>query len=78
MKHVNELDKHEILRLYQSVFDIDANVRSCGRESCKRLICALQQDCDNRKLSDVYDFGNADTGVMNVVTIHCYISKFFS
>jgi hypothetical protein len=48
---------------YEKVFDENGNIKACGRDACKDLI----RECTN-KWPDI-DFGNADTGMMNVENI---------
>lgn len=52
-----------MLEKYERVFDENGNVKACGREACKDLISACEQ------LKPDVDFGNKDTGVMNVENI---------
>lgn len=49
--------------LYNEVFDLDGNVKLCGREKCMDLIIA----CEGAKKG--VDFGNRKTGMMNVENI---------
>lgn len=48
---------------YNKVFDADGDVKACGREITKELIAACM------KLEPRTDFGNIQTGVMNVENI---------
>lgn len=50
--------------LYEKCFDLDGSVKVCGRDSCKALIQACQE------FQPGVDFGNADTGMMNVQNIN--------
>jgi hypothetical protein len=45
------------------VFDEDGNIKVCGREACKALI----RECEDR-CPDI-DFGDSETGMMNVENI---------
>ena len=59
---------NELNKLYQEVFDKDGNIKACGREKCKKLIDACNvfyQTKYNKEL----DFGNSNTGFMNVENI---------
>ena len=49
--------------LYDMVFDEKGNIKACGREICKKLIEV------SRNIDDKVDFGNLDTGFMNVENI---------
>ncbi|MBR1454839.1 MAG: hypothetical protein IJ593_09410 [Lachnospiraceae bacterium] len=49
--------------LYREVFTDDNTVKACGREKCKQLIA----ECNRIKPGT--DFGNIETGYMNVVNI---------
>ena len=60
----------EILKLYNVVFTEDGQIKACGRENCKKLIVACEQDNIN---NPHIDFGNSDTGFMNVENIKNYI-----
>ncbi len=53
----------KINKLYYEVFDTNDKITACGRDKCKSLILACQ------KLNPQIDFGNADTGMMNVDNI---------
>ena len=48
---------------YKKVFDEDGDIKACGREACKALI----RECED-KWPDI-DFGNSETGMMNVENI---------
>ena len=58
-----------IIELYNKAFDEHGNPRVCGRETCKDLIKAL-----NTKFPYV-NFGDSNTGFMNVTIINEYINK---
>ena len=58
----------KILNQYNKVF-IDEKVIACGRNECIKLIELL-----NLKYSDV-DFGNSQTGFLNIDNIKKYIEK---
>ena len=51
-----DIDKFETL--YRDCFDLNDNVKSCGRQKCKELITFLGAE-----------YGNAETGKMNVAKI---------
>lgn len=55
---------------YNKVFDKNGEIKVCGRDACKNLI----QECE-RKFGENIDFGNADTGMMNVEIIQKYIQE---
>lgn len=55
--------------LYNEVFNSDGSVKPCGRDVCKFLISYLSD-----KYPDV-DFGNTDTGYMNIENIKKYASQ---
>lgn len=61
----------EIKRLYNVVFDLDGNVRACGRDACKRLIEAISSESD-------LNVGNAETGVMNVDVLKSEYNRLMS
>lgn len=50
----------DFLKLYEEIFDEHGYVRLCGREKCKELI-SLAQTIDSKS-----DFGNINTGFMNI------------
>lgn len=78
MEVVSLMSENDVMALYGAVFGTDHSVKPCGREVCKRLIDALQKDAASRDLSENFDFGDVDTGVMNLVTVQYYVSEFFS
>lgn len=55
--------------LYNAVFDTTNKVRSCGREACIELI----KCCKEAEPST--DFGNAETGFMQVDNIKTYYDR---
>lgn len=57
----------KLMEAYYKVFDVQGNVRACGREVCSKLIEACEED------EDMIYFGNALTGEMNVEAIKNYI-----
>lgn len=57
----------EIIKLYKEIFDSEGNVRAVGREKCKKLISLLSEA--NKDI----DFGNEETGFMNVENIKNFI-----
>lgn len=59
----------DIKILYKAVFAEDGSIKACGREACKKLISA----CLDMKPDG--DFGNLDTGVMNVENIKEFCQK---
>lgn len=63
------MDTNKIETLKAIIFDKDWNVLSCGRENCKELIMLLEE-----AYPDV-DFGNAETGFMNIENIKLYLEK---
>lgn len=73
----SQITSNKVLDLYFKVFDQNDQVKVCGREACKKLIVALTEDAADRGLSDRYDFGSPDTGIMNLITIQYYVSEFF-
>ena len=54
--------------LYKVVFDKNGEVRACGRENCKKLSKACME------LHPDVDFGNPDTGMMNIENIKKYFA----
>lgn len=52
----------ELQQQLEQVFTPSGNVKNCGRETCKHLIILASSMYPN------YDFGNPDTGMMNVST----------
>ena len=52
----------ELTELYDKVFDAEGNVRLCGRQSCAKLIQALQPYSSE-------NLGDATTGIMNVENV---------
>lgn len=56
-----------IQEAYNVVFDKNGNVKACGREACKRLI-----DLCKKQWKGV-DFGNSETGYMNIENIKAYV-----
>jgi hypothetical protein len=58
----------DIKKLYNDVFNEDGTVKLCGRNACKALIMACQE-----KFGDNINFGNTNTGMMNVENIQKYI-----
>jgi hypothetical protein len=53
----------KVLDLYNTVFDDHGNVKACGRDACKKLISACQKE------NPMIDFGNLETGMMNISNI---------
>ena len=54
----------EFIRKYREVFNISESIVLCGREKCKELI-AICKELDGNT-----DYGNLDTGMMNVDNIY--------
>ena len=46
----------EIDDLLNKVMDLDGNMKSCGRETCKRLLQVLKEEYPDK------DFGNLESG----------------
>ena len=63
------LEKYMILAQYSKVFDKDGNILACGRLETKKLIEYMTLKFPN------VDFGNYETGMMNVEKIKEYIEK---
>ena len=59
----------EIKELYNEVFDEQGNIKLCGRDTCKKLMRAL-----NEIYEDV-NFGDLDAGFLNIETVQKYASK---
>ena len=59
----------EIKELYKEVFDENNNIKLCGRDTCKKLMIAL-----NKIYEDV-NFGDLDAGFLNIETVQKYASK---
>lgn len=55
--------------LYKEVFDEQGNVKTCGRDRCKKLMwLAHKLDADT-------DFGNPDNGCMNTEAMKALHAK---
>ena len=57
-----------MIELYKKVFNEDGTQKLSGREACKELIKACQDAC----YQDI-DFGNEETGMMNVENIQRFM-----
>ncbi len=55
--------------LYDQVFNSDGSVKNCGKDKCIELICALKDKCVG------IDFGNQNTGMMNIREIRKIFSR---
>ena len=55
--------------LVSTVFNPDYTVKNCGREACRTLILELQ------KLDPTLNFGNEETGILNVDVIRSFLQK---
>lgn len=53
-----------IKELFGVVYNDDGSVKPCGREACKALILRFEE------LFGGGDFGNAETGQMNIQKMH--------
>lgn len=53
----------EFRALYHEVFDLDGNVKNCGRAKTRKLIV------QSKLLEPEVDFGNPDTGFMKIDAI---------
>ena len=53
---------------FNKVFNEDGTIKVCGREACKELILACQEAS-----SEPIDFGNPETGMMNVANIQRFM-----
>lgn len=51
--------KCELKNMYNKVFDEKGEIKICGREACKLLIKAINEESS-------VDVGNPETGMMNV------------
>lgn len=49
--------------LYDVVFDKNGEIKTCGREACKKLILACEA------LKPGVNYGNSQTGFMNIENI---------
>lgn len=56
--------------LYHQVFDENGDARVCGRDKCKKLILLAQ------KLDKDTDYGNPETGIMQVAAMKKLYSYF--
>ena len=56
--------RDRFLQLYKEVFDVDGNIKACGRDTCKKLIEAANI-IDNR-----VNYGSVNSGFMNVDELH--------
>ena len=54
----------EIDDLLNKVMDSDGNMKSCGRETCKRLLQVLKEEYPDK------DFGNLESGFLNSSLIY--------
>ena len=61
-----------MLEKYNAVFNSDGTIKCCGREACKELIRACESASEEK-----INFGNADTGMMNVKNIQEFVKKKF-
>lgn len=61
-----------IKKLYDEIFTDNGDIKSCGREKCKELIALLETTYPN------IDFGNKNTGFMNVKNIKEIINTILS
>lgn len=66
---IAELNKTQLMLLYERVFDNQGNIKLCGREACKELIRVC------REMQHGIDFGCTDTGIMNVDNIKRFYMK---
>jgi hypothetical protein len=57
-------------KLYNNVFDVNGEIKLCGRNRCKDLIFACQE-----KFGKDIDFGSISTGMMNVENIKKYVKS---
>ena len=64
MKETNAMTMFETAKAnYREVFNADGSIKVCGREACKTLIRSCMAYNPN------VDFGNPETGMMNVNNI---------
>ncbi len=61
------MSKIDFLKQYSVVFDLDGNVKLCGRNACKDLILAAIE-VSGEKTPDY--FGSLKTGMMNIERIN--------
>lgn len=54
---------NDFLKLYEEIFNSENEVKICGRDKCKNLIKLASEINSN------VDFGNIDTGFMNIKNI---------
>ena len=59
----------EIKELYNKVFDENGNVTLCGRDASKKLMIALNE------IYEAVDFGDLETGFLNVENVKKYVNK---
>lgn len=59
----------EIKELYNKVFDENGHVTLCGRDTCKKLMIALNE------IYETVDFGDLETGFLNVENVKKYVNK---
>lgn len=60
--------KCELRNMYNRVFNENGEIKTCGREVCKTLINAINQE------TSVY-VGNPETGMMNIDNIKAEYKK---
>lgn len=60
---------NNLMDLYNNVFDEAGKVKACGRTACSELINACSS------LDNSIDFGNSETGIMNVDNIKDFITE---
>ena len=59
----------DIMKVYHEVFDDNKNVKLCGRKKCIQLIRMCQE------IDTGTNYGNLETGIMNVKAINSLIDK---
>lgn len=62
----------EIMNLYNQVFDENGHITLCGRDICKKLMIALND------IYEMIDFGDLETGFLNVENVKKYVNKLIS
>ena len=63
MRVLNKEETAKLQELYKEIFDDAGMVKKCGRAKCIELIKLMTE------YGDASDFGNIDTGMMNVPKI---------
>lgn len=66
---MNTTKIEEIKELYDQVFDKDGNITLCGRETCKKLMSALNE------IFKTVKFGDMESGFLYVDIVKEYVDR---